>query len=567
MNKKWYGLMVLLVVVAAESFAAEKLSVVVADARVERLSGGFEFTEGPAADAEGNVFFTDQPNNRIYRWSVDGELSIFHENPGRANGLYFDKDGNLLACADLNNELWLIDMQGRVTVLVKDYMGKKLNGPNDLWVDRKGGIYITDPFYSRNYWDRGPMEQDGQHVYYLTPDRSELIRVTTDLVQPNGIIGTTDGKLLYIADIGAGKTYVYRINADGRLSHKALFCSMGSDGMTIDNQGNVYLTGAGVTVFNPSGKQIEHIAVPESWTANVTFGGKDRQMLFITAQDSLYGLRMRVKGASIIPDFNGDEIVDLADFSRLAKYWHQDEWSVDISPAPVGDGRVDIQDLAVLADYWLKEVLPVDLEAYWKLDEQEGSIAKDSAGDNHGTVYGDPAWQPASGKTGGALLLDGIDDYVETGFALDPADGAFSVFAWIKGGAPAQAIISQTDGTGTGQIWLGIDALSRNLMTGLVPPPAGRTPPLPLESETVITDGQWHHVGFVWDGSYRSLYVNGTEVAKDTNTLAPLKSSNGGLYIGTDKNLDATSFFSGLIDDVRIYDKALSAEKIENLAQ
>ena len=567
MNKKWYGLMILLAVVAAESFAAEKLSVVAADARVERLCGGFEFTEGPAADAEGNVFFTDQPNNRIYRWSVDGELSVFHENPGRANGLYFDKDGNLLACADLNNELWQIDMQGRVTVLVKDYKGKKLNGPNDLWIERKGGIYFTDPFYSRSYWNRGPMEQDGQHVYYLTPDRSELIRVTTDLVQPNGIIGTPDGKLLYIADIGAGKTYVYRINADGRLSHKTLFCSMDSDGMTIDSEGNVYLTGAGVTVFDPSGKEIEHIAVPAGWTANVTFGGKDRQTLFITAQNSLYGLRMRVKGASIIPDFNGDEIVDMADFSRLAKYWHQDEWSVDISPAPVGDGRVDIQDLAVLADYWLKEVLPVDLGAYWKLDEQEGSIAKDSVGDNRGTVYGDPAWQPAGGKTGGALLLDGIDDYVETGFALNPADGAFSVFAWIKGGAPGQVIISQADGTGTGQIWLGMNALSGNLMTGLVPPPVGRTPPLPLESQSVITNGQWYHVGFVWDGSYRSLYVNGIEVAKDTNTPAPLKNSNGGMYFGTDKNLDATSFFSGLIDDIRIYSTALTAEQIAALAQ
>ena len=152
-------------IVTAESFAAENLSVVAAGAKLERLCGGFAFTEGPAADAGGNVFFTDQPNNRIHRWSVDGELSIFHENPGRANGLYFDKNGNLLACADLNNELWLIDMQGRVTVLVKDYNGKKLNGPNDLWIERKGGVYFTDPFYSRSYWNRGPMEQDGQHVY------------------------------------------------------------------------------------------------------------------------------------------------------------------------------------------------------------------------------------------------------------------------------------------------------------------------------------------------------------------------------------------------------------------
>ena len=550
----------------AESLAAENLSVVAAGARVERLSGGFGFTEGPAVDAAGNVFFTDQPNNRIYRWSVDGELSVFHENPGRANGLYFDKDGNLLACADLNNELWQIDMQGRVTVLVKDYMGKKLNGPNDLWVDRKGGIYFTDPFYSRAYWNRGPMEQDGQHVYYLTPDRSELVRVTTDLFQPNGIIGTPDGKLLYIADIGAGKTYVYRINADGRLSHKALFCSMGSDGMTIDNQGNVYLTGAGVTVFNPRGKEIEHIAVPAGWTANVTFGGRDRQTLFITAQNSLYSLQMRVKGASIFPDFNGDEKVDMADFSKLAQYWHRDESSVDISPAPLGDRKVDIRDLAVLADYWLKEVLPVNLGAYWKLDEVEGSIAKDSAGGNHGTVYGEPVWQPAGGKIDGAMQFDGIDDYISTDFVLDPADGAFSVFAWIKAGAAGQVVISQADGNGSGETWLGADPLGGKLMTGLVPPATGRFGPLPLVSESVIADGQWHHIGFVWDGSYRSLYVDGTEVARDTAAQNPLKSADGGLYIGAGKNLETGTFLSNLIDDVRIYYMALTADEIETLA-
>lgn len=271
-------------------------NIVAPGAKLEKLAGSFGFTEGPACDAEGNVFFTDQPNNKIYKWSVDGKLTIFHESPGRANGLYFDKDGSLLACADLNNELWLIDMNGKVTILVKDYKGKKLNGPNDLWRDPKGGIYFTDPFYRRPYWNRGPMEQDGQHVYYLSPDRRTLIRVTDDLVQPNGIIGTADGKLLYVADIGDNKTYVYTINPDGTLSNKKLFAPLGSDGMTIDNEGNVYLTGKGVTVFNAEGKQIEHIDVPKGWTANVTFGSKDRHTLFITAQDSFYALRMRVKG-------------------------------------------------------------------------------------------------------------------------------------------------------------------------------------------------------------------------------------------------------------------------------
>ena len=275
---------------------AEDSSVVAEGAKVEKLAGGFKFTEGPVADAEGNVFFTDQPNNRIYKWSVDGKLSVFHEKPGRANGLFFDKKGNLLACADLNNQLWSIDPKGKVTVLVKGYKGKKLNGPNDLWIDPKGGIYFTDPFYRRPYWNRGPMEQDGQHVYYLYPDRKKLIRVTDDLVTPNGIIGTPDGKLLYVADLGARKTYVYNINADGTLSNKKLFCSMGSDGMTIDDEGNIYLTRKGVTVFNSAGEKIEHIDIDAGWTANVCFGGSDKRTLFITAQTSLYSVRMQVKG-------------------------------------------------------------------------------------------------------------------------------------------------------------------------------------------------------------------------------------------------------------------------------
>jgi gluconolactonase len=244
------------------------------------------------------VFFTDQPNNRIWKWSAqNGQLTIFHENPGRANGLYFDSDGNLLACADQNNELWLIDKQGNVTVLVKLFAGKKLNGPNDLWVSRNGGIYFTDPFYKRPYWQRGPMEQDGQHVYYLPSQQQDPIRLTHDLVQPNGIVGTPDGKQLYVADIGDRKTYVYDIQADGTLANRQLFAPMGSDGMTIDNQGNVYLTGKGVTVFNAAGKKIEQIPIDTGWTANVCFGGKESNTLFITAQKAVYTLKMQVKGA------------------------------------------------------------------------------------------------------------------------------------------------------------------------------------------------------------------------------------------------------------------------------
>jgi gluconolactonase len=288
-------LVLVLVFGLTRSAAAE--GIIAPGAKPEKLADGFKFTEGPAADADGNVFFTDQPNDRIMKWSVDGKLSTFLQPCGCSNGLYFDRSGNLLACADEDNQLWSISPSGKVTILVKHFKNRLLNGPNDVWVRPDGGIYFTDPFYKRSYWKRGPMEQEGQCVYYLSADRKIFRRVTTDLEQPNGIIGTPDGKQLYVADIGANKTYVYAINEDGTLADRKLFCKMGSDGMTIDSAGNVYLTGRGVTVFDPGGNKIEHIQIRERWTANVCFGGKDRKTLFITASKSLYGLRMAVKGA------------------------------------------------------------------------------------------------------------------------------------------------------------------------------------------------------------------------------------------------------------------------------
>ncbi len=293
---RWMAL-VMVGVCPLTAWAAES-SLLAPGAKVQRLADGFKFTEGPAVDAQGNVLFTDQPNDRIMKWSTDGQLSTFMQPCGRSNGLYFDRQGNLWACADEKNELWCIDPTGKVTVVVNEYQGKLLNGPNDLWIRPDGGLYFTDPFYKRPYWNRGPMEQDGQCVYYLSPDRQKVVRVAADLERPNGVIGTPDGRTLYVADIKAKKTYAYDIQPDGSLTGKRLFCEMGSDGMTLDEQGNVYLTGKGVFVFDRSGKQIEHIAIDsEPWTANVCFGGKDRQTLFITACKGLYAVRMQVKGA------------------------------------------------------------------------------------------------------------------------------------------------------------------------------------------------------------------------------------------------------------------------------
>jgi gluconolactonase len=285
----------------AEKFlvgAAAGESPVAPGAKVEKLAGGFQFTEGPAPDGEGNVYFTDQPNDRILKWSVDGKLTTFLEPCGRSNGLCFDKNGTLWACADDKNELWKIDVKTKEKqVVVKEYDGKLLNGPNDVWVRPDGGAYFTDPYYKRPYWKRGPKEQDKEAVYYLSPE-GKLTRVDGDYAQPNGIIGTPDGKTLYVADIGGGKTYVYDIQADGSLKNRKEFCAMGSDGMTIDEEGNVYFTrNQAVTVYDKSGKKILEIAVPEG-TTNVCFGGNDFRTLFITAGTGLYSLSMRVKGAA-----------------------------------------------------------------------------------------------------------------------------------------------------------------------------------------------------------------------------------------------------------------------------
>ncbi|MEI8074482.1 MAG: SMP-30/gluconolactonase/LRE family protein [Bacteroidota bacterium] len=283
--------------VALNQNTSKASNIIAANATLQLVSNQFGFTEGPATDKQGNVFFTDQPNNRIWKYTTDGKLTIFLENAGRSNGMYFDKKGNLITCADEHNQLWEIQPNGKIKVLIKEFNGRHLNGPNDVWVGPSGGMYFTDPYYQRDYWTRKTSELDGQKVYYLQPNKKPFI-VADNLVQPNGIIGTKDGKYLYVADIGDNKTYRYQIAPDGKLKDQQLFAPMGSDGMTIDAQGNVYLTGNGVTVYNKAGDLIEHIPVPEEWTGNITFGGKENDILFITASKSVYVLQMKVKGGN-----------------------------------------------------------------------------------------------------------------------------------------------------------------------------------------------------------------------------------------------------------------------------
>jgi gluconolactonase len=279
------------------AFLAQSSSIVAPGATLQKLAGGFAFTEGPAADRNGDVYFTDQPNDRIVKWTPDGKLEDWMKPCGHCNGMRFDHHGNIIACADENNELWSISREKKVKVLIKDFGGKLLNGPNDIWIRPDGGIYVTDPLYPRPYWKRDPAsQQSGQHVYYLAPGAGALVQETSDLQVPNGIIGTPDGKFLYVGDLGQSETFLYRIQKDGTLTDKTLFCNLGSDGMSIDDHGDIYISGHGVTVFDPQGTQILHVDVPEGWVGNLAFGGRNHKLLFIAASRGIYGLQMAVKG-------------------------------------------------------------------------------------------------------------------------------------------------------------------------------------------------------------------------------------------------------------------------------
>jgi gluconolactonase len=250
------------------------------------IDGQYNFTEGPAADAQGNVYFSDIPAGRIYKWAPDGNVTIFLDDLNRPNGLAFTSEGFLIACECGAGRLISIDSQGHITVLADKYNQTRFNEPNDLWIDPQGGIYFTDPAY------QSPVVQEGEHVYYLSPDRGQVKRVVNNMTRPNGIVGTPDGKTLYVTDQGAGQTFAYGINSNGTLSNQQLFASVGSDGMTLDTQGNLYLTTPNqVQVFDAAGNHLRNIPTQENPT-NVTFGGTDHRTLFITARTAAYTLQM-----------------------------------------------------------------------------------------------------------------------------------------------------------------------------------------------------------------------------------------------------------------------------------
>jgi gluconolactonase len=522
---------------------------------LERIATGFRFTEGPVWHPDGYLLFSDIPANTIYKWVPDGTVEVFRSPSGHANGLTFDRQGRLIACEHSNRQVSRTEPDGTIVTLARDYNGNRLNSPNDAVVKSDGCIYFTDPPFglTAEYGIPGTQELPFHGVFRLSPDGETLELLERGISRPNGLAFSPDEKVLYVANSMDSNVYAFDVQPNGLLANRRVFTHISGwpDGMKVDMRGNLYVTTntSVVLVYDSEGMHIGNIYTPEK-AENCAFGGADNRTLFITGGTSVYRIQMKVQGARLIPapDFNGDGKIDSADMRMMVDHWLTDDPLYDIVPIAFGDGIVDVQDLVLLAEYLFHDMNDPTLVAHWALDEAEGDIAFDSAGINDAFVIGNPLWQPTSGQVNGAIELDGVDDVAIAGPVLNLANGPFSVLAWVKGGAAGQVVLSQM-GVAS---WLGSDPLEGNLMTELKSP--GRSAG-PLQSQTIITDGSWHRIGLVWDGSRRILYVDSIAVAEDTQD--GLEDSINGLYIGTGKAMAPGTYFSGLIDDVRIYNRVV----------
>lgn len=284
------------------------------DAQLQRLYQGCAFAEGPAADAAGNVYFSDCPNNRIlvYR-PATGQTEVWQEPSLRANGMNFDAQGRLVVCCDGKDggarAVRRYEADGTITTLASHYQGKKLNAPNDLCFDQEGRIYFTDPRYG--YKD--DLEQDCMAVYRIEHDDS-LTRVITDAEMPNGILITPDNRTIYLVDHnpvpgGARTLLAYDVDEQGQWRRRGVIddqgAGYGGDGMVLDVAGNIYLTAgkealAGIHIFAPSGEKIGFIPTGEI-PGNCTFGGPELCTLYIAASTSLYAIRLKIPGYLAYP--------------------------------------------------------------------------------------------------------------------------------------------------------------------------------------------------------------------------------------------------------------------------
>ena len=260
-----------------------------------KVADGFKFAEGPAVDASGILYFTDIPNDKIYRWTKETGPVLVLQNTGHGNGLYFRTDGDLLFCEMSTRRVMGMKPGGETYILTDRYLGKRYNNPNDLWIDPAGGVYFTDPGY---FLDEHELEQGIEAVYYIHPGLDSVSRVSGHLPRPNGIVGTADGKILYVASDTVHKTWRFIIQPNGMLSEKELFVDNGHDGLTLDEFGNLYITNRdslSIDIYNPEGVYLESIIFPER-PSNACFGRAGDNTLYVSAVSSVYAVRMNVGG-------------------------------------------------------------------------------------------------------------------------------------------------------------------------------------------------------------------------------------------------------------------------------
>lgn len=282
------------------SHAADPILGIGPAGEVKKLHAGLMFTEGPASDGQGNLYFSDVSGNKVYKVDAAGELATFLDPSNHTNGLMVNAAGNIVAC-EMDGRIVEIDAKTKaVKALAPDYEGKRFNAPNDLVIDKDGGIYFTDPHF------RAPMPlPQGVRAFYYRAADGKVTRLGVVENAPNGVILSPDEKTLYVIPSMQAEMLAYPVLAPGKLGPQRTFCTLkqaagktagGGDGLTIDSKGNVYITSAlGIQVFSPDGKALGILEFPEQ-PANCTFGGKDNKTLYVTARTSLYAVPMLATG-------------------------------------------------------------------------------------------------------------------------------------------------------------------------------------------------------------------------------------------------------------------------------
>lgn len=269
---------------------------------VQKLHSGFAFVEGPAADRAGNLYFSDIPNEKIMKLDAGGKLSVFREKSNAANGLMVNAKGEIVACEMGSGQIAAYSPDGRERrALAAEYQGKRFNAPNDLVIDKQGGIYFTDPQFRAPM----PLPQTIRSVYYLSADGKVTRLFDKDLPAPNGVILSPDEKTLYVIPSASAEMMAYPVLSPGKVGDGHVYCKLkqragqqngGGDGVAIDTKGNLYIASAlGIQVFDPAGKHLGTIEFPEQ-PANCDFGGADMKTLYVTARTSLYAVKMEAQG-------------------------------------------------------------------------------------------------------------------------------------------------------------------------------------------------------------------------------------------------------------------------------